>query len=234
MRTFLALMAVLALSVYGVSAAESSSSSSSSSGTSAGIGSGGGSSRGTTPGGLARSAGVPEGSGSQESLDMIGEDGAAMVGNYFLHRFFDLMDIIDFSLGAGPGFLVNVRATKLAQFGGGYSKSWRVGMRGRSVGFWKEKRTEAGISLLYYQKMERERITGWVESIRAEEMDLDTAEVYGGDKDRSFTGVGFTVHAGILVDVNVRPMQAADFVLGLFTIDVLEDDTGKLIRNKDL
>ena len=27
-----------------------------------------------------------------------------MVGNYFLHRFFDLMDIIDFSLGAGPGF----------------------------------------------------------------------------------------------------------------------------------
>ena len=144
------------------------------------------------------------------------------------------MDIVDFSLGAGPGFLIHVRATKLAQAIGGWSDSWRVGFRGRSVGVWREKRREAGVSLLYYQKVERERITGWVESMRADAMDLDTAEVYGGDKDRSFLGCGVTIHAGILVDVNVRPMQAVDFVLGLFTIDILDDDTGKLKRNKDL
>ncbi|MCZ7644081.1 MAG: hypothetical protein M5U26_02185 [Planctomycetota bacterium] len=158
----------------------------------------------------------------------------AMFGDYFINRWWDLMDIVDFSLGAGPGVLVHVRATKLAQAIGGWSDSWRVGFRGRSAGVWREKRTEIGVSLLYYQKVERERIAGWVESIRSDDMDLDTAEVYGGDKDRSFTGIGFTVHAGILVDVNVRPMQAVDFALGLFTIDVLDDDTGKLVRNKDL
>ncbi|MBE7464494.1 MAG: hypothetical protein HS116_13530 [Planctomycetes bacterium] len=211
----------LAMTVAMVSAsvfAESSSSSSSM----PGVG-------GTSAGGLAKDAGVRGSSFKEE-----GTNPGAMVGDYFINRWWDLMDIVDFSLGAGPGFLIHVRATKLAQAIGGWSDSWRVGFRGRSAGIWREKRTEIGFSLLYYQKVERERISGWVESIRSDDMDLDTAEVYGGDKDRSFTGIGFTVHAGILVDVNIRPMQAADFVMGLFTIDVLDDDTGKLVRNKDL
>ena len=42
------------------------------------------------------------------------------------------------------------------------------------------------------------------------------------------------VQAGVMINVNVRPMQAVDFVLGWLTIDVLEDDTGKMKRNKDL
>jgi len=127
-----------------------------------------------------------------------------------------------------------VRATKLAQLVGGVSDSWRVGFRGRSAGVWREKRKEAGFSLLYYQKVERERISGWIENFRADEMDLDTADIYAGDKDRSYWGVGATIHAGILVDLNIRPMQAVDFVLGLFTIDVLDDDYNKAVRNKDL
>jgi len=154
--------------------------------------------------------------------------------DYFRNRWYDLLDIIDFSFGAGPGFLVNVRATKIFQLVGGYSDAWQVGMRGRSFGVWREKRHEAGISLLYYQKVSRERITGWVESFRSEEMDLDTSEVYANNNDRAFTGVGVTVHAGIFVNVNVRPMQALDFILGLMTIDMLDDDNGKLRRNKDL
>lgn len=186
---------------------------------------------GTSAGGMARAVNMPQ---SYKSYNDYGENTSAQVGRWFMNRWWDLIDIADFSVGVGPGFLVHVRATKLAQAIGGWSESWRVGFRGRSAGVWKEKRKEAGISLLYYQRVERERIAGWIESMRAEEMDLDTAEVYGGDKDRSFTGVGFTVHAGILVDVNLRPMQAVDFVLGLMTIDVLDDDHGRLIRNKDL
>jgi hypothetical protein len=185
--------------------------------------------KGTTEGGLASQASLP----GQEPKEKSTNPGA-MVGDYFLHRFLDLVDIIDFSIGAGPGFLINVRATKLAQAVGGISDSWRIGFRGRSAGVWREKRRECGVSLLYYQKVQRERITGWVESFRADEMDLDTADVYGGDKDRAFTGIGATIHVGILVDVNVQPMQAVDFILGIFTIDVLDDDYGKAVRNKDL
>jgi hypothetical protein len=154
--------------------------------------------------------------------------------HYFLSRWYDLLDIVDFSVGAGPGFLVHAQVTKLAQVGIGYSDSRRFGLRGRSPGVWREIRQEVGVSLLYYQKIEREKIAGWVETMRCEKMDLDTAEVYGNNNDRSFLGVGATVHLGVLVDVNVRPMQAIDFVLGLFTIDVLDDDTGKPQRGNDL
>jgi hypothetical protein len=185
--------------------------------------------KGTTEGGMASAARLP----GQEPKEK-DQGVSAQVGDYFLNRFLDLVDIVDFSIGAGPGFLINVRATKMVQAIGGISDSWRIGFRGRSAGVWREKRRECGISLLYYQKVQRERITGWVESFRADEMDLDTADIYGGDKDRAFTGVGATVHVGILVDVNVRPMQAVDFILGLFTIDVLDDDYGKAVRNKDL
>jgi len=184
---------------------------------------------GTTEGGLAAQAGLPSRRPVKENLSLGGQ-----TGQYFLNRWFDLIDIVDFSLGAGPGFLINVRATKMAQLVGGVSDSWRIGFRGRSAGIWREKRKECGFSLLYYQKVEREKIAGWVESFRVEEMDLDTADVYGGDKDRAFTGIGATIHAGVLVDVNVRPMQLVDFCLGLLTVDILEDDTGRPYRNKDL
>jgi hypothetical protein len=185
--------------------------------------------KGTPEGGLAAEAGLPQSRKSERKVGL-----TTQTGQYFLNRWFDLIDIVDFSLGAGPGFLINVRATKMAQLVGGISDSWRIGFRGRSAGIWREKRSEAGFSLLYYQKVEREKIDGWVESFRVEEMDLDTADVYGGDKDRSFTGIGATVHLGVLVDVNVRPMQLVDFCLGLLTVDILEDDTGRPYRNKDL
>lgn len=172
--------------------------------------------------------------GGKSATSSGSESMAAGAGRYFRSRFYDMLDIVDFSVGAGPGFLVNVHATKLAQAGIGYSRMWQAGMRGRSFGVWKETRTEVGVSLLYYQRVNRERLSGWVESFRADKMDLDTSAVYANNNDRSFTGVGFTVHALLGVNVNVRPAQAADFVLGWLTIDVLDDDNGKMTRNKDL
>jgi len=198
---------------------------------SCGCGSGGSvrGSSGTQAGELARQAGEPSNAPPSE-----GHAVSKQAAHYFLSRWYDLIDIVDFSIGAGPGFLVNVRATKLAQAIGGYSDSYRVGFRGRSAGMWHEKRKEVGVSLLYYQKVEREHISGTVESFRSDKMDLDTSAVYANNAYRSFLGVGATVHCMVLVDVNVRPIQAVDFVLGWFTIDVLDDDTGHPHRNKDL
>lgn len=187
------------------------------------------SSVGTSTGGLQKEAG-----GSKYALPDEGASLKVQTGHFFLSRWYDLIDIVDFSLGAGPGFLVNGRMTKIAQFGFGYSDSCRVGFRGRSAGIWSEKRFEAGVSVLYYQKVKRERVSGWIENFRSDKMDLDTATVYQNNNDRSFLGIGATIHVLLLVDVNVRPAQAADFVLGWFGIDVLEDDTCKPYRNKDL
>ncbi|HYF51928.1 MAG TPA: hypothetical protein VEJ63_21145 [Planctomycetota bacterium] len=222
MRSFGQIVAVALVLLMGSAMAESSSSSSSG-------GSMSSSSSGTRAGELERQAGR-----SSSDPNAGGRSIGAQAGHYFLSRWYDLIDIVDFSVGGGPGFLVNVRATKLAQAIGGYSDAYRVGFRGRSAGLWREKRKEIGVSLLYYQKVERECVTGWVESFRSESMDLDTAQVYANNNDRSFLGIGVTVHALVLVDVNIRPMQAADFALGWLTIDVLEDDTGKPRRNKDL
>lgn len=184
---------------------------------------------GTSAGGLSREAGGTTSHTASDERSI-----PKMTGHYFLSRWYDLIDIVDFSIGAGPGFLVNVRATKLAQIGMGWGDSYRFGFRGRSAGIWHESRREIGVSLLYYQKVSRERITGWVESFRAESMDLDTSAVYANNNDRSFLGIGATFQALIAVDVNVRPMQAIDFALGWLTIDVLDDDSGKPKRNKDL
>jgi hypothetical protein len=189
----------------------------------------GGSAEGTAAGGLEKQMGK-EPSHSANGGPSVGKQAS----HYFLSRWYDLCDCVDFSVGGGPGFLINAHATKLAQIGGGYSDAYHVGFRGRSAGFWREKRHEIGVSLLYYQKIKRERITGWVESFRSDKMDLDTSAVYANAVDRGFTGVGVTVHALVLVDVNVRPMQALDFALGWFTIDILDDDTGHPHRNKDL
>lgn len=184
---------------------------------------------GSRPGELQSLSGTSSNSGLSDGPNL-----KVQAGHYFLSRFYDMLDIADFSIGAGPGFLVNARATKFAQFGFGYSDAYRVGFRGRSAGIWREKRFEAGVSLLYWQKIKRERISGWVESFRTDKMDLDTADVYLNNNDRAYTGIGATIHALILVDVNVRPAQAADFILGWFGIDVLDDDTCKPRRNKDL
>lgn len=236
MRTFIALALALGLAGLG-SAAESTTTSSSSGG-------GGGfqsssstynsgeipktSKKGTSAGDLAKEAGkTSPGTNKERSL-------GAQAGHYFLSRWYDLVDVVDFSVGAGPGFMVHAQITKVAQAVGGYSDAYQVGFRGRSAGVWREKRKEVGISLLYYQKVERERITGWVESFRSDKMDLDTSSVYANNNDRSFLGIGATVQAGIYVHGNVRPMQALDFILGWMTIDILEDDHGKPRRNKDL
>jgi hypothetical protein len=184
---------------------------------------------GTKAGELEKQAGMAKSDAGSEGRGLGGQ-----FGHYFLSRWYDLVDIVDFSFGAGPGLMVNVHATKLCQAMGGWSDAYRIGFRGRSAGIWREKRKEVGVSLLYYQKVQRERITGWVESFRTEKMDLDTSTVYANNNDRSFFGVGATIQAGILVDVNVRPIQAVDFVLGWLTVDVLEDDSGKPRRNKDL
>ena len=117
---------------------------------------------GTSAGQLQREA-----SGSKYAIPEEGENLKVQAGHYFLSRWYDLVDVVDFSVGAGPGFLVNGRFTKVAQFGFGYSDAYRVGFRGRSAGVWREKRLEAGVSILYYQKVKRERITGWVEDFRA-------------------------------------------------------------------
>lgn len=220
MRLF-ALIAVAVLLPVGVLAVESSCT-------------GGGRSEGRATGVGTRAGELERQAGRSTTAPPIGRSIGAQAGHYFLSRWYDLVDIVDFSVGAGPGFLVNVRATKLAQAVGGYSDSYRVGFRGRSAGMWKERRREIGVSLLYYQRVQREHITGWVESFRSDKMDLDTSAVYANNNDRSFLGVGVTVHALLLVDVNVRPMQALDFALGWLTIDVLEDDHGKPRRNKDL
>ena len=185
---------------------------------------------GTKAGELEKEAGKPAAGASLNE----GPKLEAQFAHYFLSRWYDLIDIMDFSFGAGPGFMVNAHATKLAQALGGWSDAYHVGFRGRSAGVWRERRKEIGVSLLYYQKVERERVTGWVESFRTDKMDLDTAGLYANNNDRGFLGVGAMIQAGLMVNVNVRPMQAFDFVLGWLGVDVLDDDTGKPKRNKDL
>ncbi len=231
MRSLTVLLCALAGAAFAVRGEDMSSGSGYSSGPTAGSSYGASTYNSTT---IGTKAGQLEKNANQTSGPAEGPNMKVQTAHYFLSRWYDLVDIVDFSFGAGPVFLINAHATKFAQVGFGYSDAYRVGFRGRSAGIWREKRLEAGVSILYYQKVKRERITGWVENFRSDKMDLDTAQIYANNNDRAFTGIGATLHALILVDVNVRPAQAADFVLGWFGVDVLDDDTLKPRRNNDL
>jgi hypothetical protein len=74
----------------------------------------------------------------------------------------DLTDIVSWEMVFGPSLLVDVQPTKVLEVGGGYADVGKHGWRNRFMGWWREKRTEGGASMLYYRSMDFEPVFGTV------------------------------------------------------------------------
>ncbi|MFT7464981.1 MAG: hypothetical protein ACI9EF_003341 [Pseudohongiellaceae bacterium] len=126
---------------------------------------------------------------------------------YLPNRFFDVLDIVRARVRLGPGFGLDVRATQLADlFIGSY---WSVyvglpGPRGRVIPV-----LPAGL----------ETRTGLQVSV----VDATLEGFNGPDYGTAEFGLGFQL-AIIGVDVGVDPLEIIDFVVGLFTFDIQDDD----------
>jgi hypothetical protein len=129
------------------------------------------------------------------------------VVTYLPCRVLDLMDVFRLRARVGPGVAVGVRATEAADFFLGTYWSFYAGLpgpRGRPA-----PRLPAGI----------ESLTGVEVSVA----DLTTGAGLGPDY--SATEFGVSLQALLVgVDAGFDPVELADFVTGLFLIDLRDDD----------
>ncbi len=162
-------------------------------------------------------------SGDQVQIERIPLTGGE---GYMKARMYDFMDVFGFSMMFGVGLDVNVRATQLVQLGGGIYESRRLGFIGRFCGWWRESRTEGGVTVAYGQRLTRSEMEGPIRKYfpndfypRPETLNM------AGAKDRTADEIGATVFAFIFgVDAFVRPVELIDFVCGWFTVDFKDDD----------
>lgn len=168
------------------------------------------------------------GTGAGPDGDQVQVERVPLTGGkgYAKARLYDFADIFGFSLLFGIGVDINARATQLFQIGGGIYESRRLGFIGRFCGWWRESRTEGGVTVAYGQRLTRSEMEGPIKKYfpndfypRPETLNLP------GAKDRTADEIGATVFAAFFgVDAFVRPVEFIDFLCGWFKVDFKDDD----------
>lgn len=162
---------------------------------------------------------------------------SAGVGDYFKDRGNDVLDIFRLRAGFpehGRSFGVKARVTSVAQLGYVTFNGTYAGLDRRGVGVVDEWRREGGVSLLYgsFNEMETrsgnhflEADTNW--SILEDRRILRNLPHWDDGRRRPLSiGAELALPIGAL-DLGIYPEEAFDFVLGLFTLDVFNDDVAQ-------
>ena len=173
--------------------------------------------------------------------------GSEKLGIYVADRFHDLMDIAQFDLAVGDGFLLNAHATKFLQVGGGYmNNGLRWGHLKRGWGAWSDDRVEGGIACgfnLYWEDVERQAVWG-TPGLFTNDYAYEGPD-YLDSHGRNWSDIGAHAHLfWIGLNANVSPFEAVDFVTGIFGLpniyltplspgmDLGDDDTRARLRAK--
>ncbi|MHC4820625.1 MAG: hypothetical protein ACYTDX_02755 [Planctomycetota bacterium] len=142
---------------------------------------------------------------AQDSVDIEQEDDSSFVGTLVLwlpNRVLDLFDIAKAGVNAGPGIGVNAKATDFAQ--------------GMFLN-----RTSVGVGLQTLRSLPA--YAGVESAVGAGPLGVDMTAGLGWD--HSPTDVRLEVHPVLAgAHVAVDPVAIVDFILGIFTIDISDDD----------
>lgn len=168
-------------------------------------------------------------------------------------RWFDLMDIVSWDIAFGRGLGFNVHATELLQVGLNWWDGTSWGQRGRAWGVWETSEFDRGFGPLYWVELERSPKWGtqtlWDHEYKFTGWDYDEASLESGNKalDHDWSEFGGKVHViAVGADASVSPIEAIDFVAGLFPVglianvfgyhhpvfDIVNDDTHAEIERK--
>lgn len=126
---------------------------------------------------------------------------------YLPNRVFDLLDVVRCRARIGPGVAASARVTEVAQvFAGSYASVF-AGMPGPRL-------------------RRRPKLPVGLESHNGASVSIADATVDGGiGPDYSPTEVGLGFHILLLgVDIGFDPVEIVDFVAGIFTVDLRDDD----------
>ncbi len=156
---------------------------------------------------------------------------------YFKDRVLDFWDIFGFKFHVGEGLLVHGRVTKFGQAGIGMCSGTKLGFKGRELGYWHEDRAEFGVSIFYINRSKKTPLICNTYMFDAEKRAARTSsatdlDLYRND-DRHWASCGANVFVGFIgIDVDVRIKEIFDFLVGIVTLDISEDDTVSLLRAK--
>jgi len=177
-----------------------------------------------------------------EPLALVPEDSGgelpARRSSYMSDRGADLLDTFGIQIGGGGTLYARARLTKFGMLGAGFFKGKWLGIHSRAVGLWREKRLEGGVSVLYESEYERSEMRG--NSFMQDEMFLPTSsrrpnkrgwlpidkrvwELADDDYHWADIGLGVGLLA-VAAEVHVSPFEIADFLLGIYGVDVANDD----------
>lgn len=145
---------------------------------------------------------------------------------YIPNRIVDAMDIFSVDLGLGPRAGVNVMATEAVAFGAQYGFSSDI-IKGydRQYGFGIEDGWNAHFLCSGAEDTERNYTVGTVKPYWFVEQGIyyPSQETYSRNI-RDYWAFGLEASALVHAKVAIHPLAIADFITGLFFIDVIEKD----------
>ena len=147
---------------------------------------------------------------------------------YIPNRVIDATDIITLDVSVGGGFQAEVQATRFAQMGGSYGQSYFMTKAySRQFGCGHKTTSRFGLVNLEREVTFVDETTGTVK-----EYVIDFPEFIGADyhldafrdKDVDFWKIGGSFGWVIGVGFGIHPLEIADFVTGIFWLDLSDDD----------
>ncbi len=161
------------------------------------------------------------------------------VGNYFIDRGYDFLDLFRIQIGAPRDFKafgVKAKATALAEAGFVYFCGMKVGMERRGIGIVRQKKVEGGITPIYFSSFK--------EIGKAGNYFLRTKTPWAKARDRRIIKNGFFWSDGTKkplsvgaefeflcfpgLDIQFYFCEFGDFLFGIFGLDPRGDDLSKV------
>ncbi|HET6205049.1 MAG TPA: hypothetical protein VFI25_19830 [Planctomycetota bacterium] len=140
----------------------------------------------------------------------------------------DFGQILDLDLSAGPGLRAYAGASHVAEVGWGSTSALHAGLRDGFAGSWREERSELGIGPLFLHEVDiREGSHGIVghRTARFGEPGFDSHPFeWETTTDRRPLDLGLGAHLYFGASLELRLFELADFLAGLFGLDLAGDD----------
>lgn len=148
---------------------------------------------------------------------------------YVPNRLLDILDIFKASVGAGPGFGLEVYATENAWLSYETYRSWRLALDGRASGVYEEGHfREWHLGSRVGEEKVAGRIPLWaLADMRPYEAPLRPGVPAVPEVPRNAWDVGLRAHLALIgAEVLIRPYEFVDFIVGLWGDDISKDDYG--------
>ena len=143
-----------------------------------------------------------------------------------VNRVVDLFDIIEVNVGVGAGLLGNLHVTRAVQVGIGGATAVKAGYAYRDVGIVQENRYEVSVGPNSIEHFDSRTICGSFENFNEDIGFFDVGSNNKLYKERwDYLAIGGAAHILVVAaEVDIGLSQLADFILGIFTIDIFHDD----------